>query len=282
MRAVERLLIVVSVAASILGPTASWADDEGNATTGAYLDPQGDPTASASTVTYSTGGVSSSGGGSSCSWKVATVDGQPLTLYTADGNAMQGIGTNDTGGSYTGRWLYRTCDGQIVSGLVPERTAVDPAVLAAQARESIPIPDPVIGFSPSEGGETYAQLNTWLWVDEGWWQERTATASAGGVTATVTASPSQSSWTTGDGSTTTCTGPGVAWRPGMAEDATNCSHTYRRSSASEPNGSFTVTVAVGFNVTWTSNVGPGGTLAGVTRTASRPVRVGEIQALEVQ
>lgn len=281
MRVVGRLLIA-GVLVAVLGPTAAWADDEGPATTGAYVNPAGDPTASASTVAYSTGGSSSSGGGGSCAWRVATIDGQPLTLYTADGNAMQGLGTNASGGSYTGQWLYRVCDGQIASGLIPQVAAVDPALLAAQARQSIPIPDPVIGFSPSEGGQTFAQLNTWLWVDEGWWQARTATASAGGVTATVTASPSQSSWTTGDGATTTCTGPGVVWRPGMAEDATNCSHTYRRSSAGEPNGSFIVTVEVGFDVTWTSNVGPGGTLAGVTRTASRPLRVGEIQAIEVQ
>ena len=40
----------------------------------------------------------------------------------------------------------------------------------------------------------------------------------------------------GDGSTVTCTGPGVEWAPGMPEDATDCSHTYASSSDAAPDG----------------------------------------------
>lgn len=273
MRRVIRLLIVSGVAVAPLLPVNAWADDGSGATTGGYIDPSGDPTVTAGSGGHGAGGGSSSSGGSDCEWRVAIADDDAFPLYEPDGTRLQ---------SPTGRWLLRWCDGQIVSDLVPEQPAVDPAVLAAQARDSIPIPSPVIGTSPSSGGGTYAQVRTWLWVDDRWWQERTATASAGGVSATVTATPVQTSWTTGDGDTFTCPGPGVVWRPGMAEDATDCSHIYRRSSAGELDGQFAVTVTVQFDVRWTSSLGTGGTLDGVNRSASTTLRVGEIQAIEVE
>jgi len=35
-------------------------------------------------------------------------------------------------------------------------------------------------------------------------------------------------------------------------------------------------------VSWTSSIGPGGTLASITRTTARPVQVSEIQAVETE
>ena len=252
MRRVVRLLISIGAVVASLLPISAWADDGSGATTGGYIAPSGDPTVTAGSTGSGSGDGSSSGGGIDCEGPVAS-------------SSLQG-------------WSA----GQIVSGLGPEQPAAAPAVVAAMARASIPIPEPVIGTSPSSDQQTYAQVRTWLWVDDGWWRERTATASAGGVSATVTASPVQSSWTTGDGDTFTCPGPGVVWRSGMAEDATDCSHVYRRSSAGEPDGQFTITVTVQFDVRWRSSLGTGGTLEGVNRSASTTLRVGEIQALEVE
>lgn len=66
----------------------------------------------------------------------------------------------------------------------------------------------------------------------------------------------------------------------MRDDATYCSYIYRHSSAGEDGGTYTLSVTVWFEITWTSNTGQSGTLAGITRSASRSVEVGQVQALE--
>ena len=108
--------------------------------------------------------------------------------------------------------------------------------MALQARASIGISPPTIRTSPEAGGRLYVRVPTWLWVDGGWWHAYQATASAGRVTATVTATPVTATWGLGDGAVVSCSGPGVAWRPGLPEDATDCAHTYTTSSAADPDG----------------------------------------------
>jgi hypothetical protein len=253
----------IAVAASALGGAPAHADDGALA----FVDGGGSPT-----VIAGAAGSSSGSGGSgdpNCEWRVAILDGDLFNLDTPASDAVT---------TYTGRWMQRWCNGQIASGLVPERI-VDPAALAATALSSIEIPAPTIHTSPSEDGRTFVQLPTWLWVDRGWWRERTATANAGSVSATVTAVPTATNWATGDGSSITCPGPGVPWRTGMSEGDTYCSHTYRRPSSP---GTFQITVTVTFEVRWTSNVGVSGSLEGVARSATRGLVVDEIQALETR
>jgi hypothetical protein len=265
----RRLVWFLSVAimATVLGRASAHADDGALAFTGGFVNDGGSPTVIAGAANSSSG--SGGSGDPNCEWRVAILDGDLFNLNTPPGDAVT---------SYTGRWMQRWCNGQIVSGLVPERV-IDPEALADAALSSIDIPAPTIRTSPSEGGRTFVQLPTWLWVDEGWWRERTATANAGPVTATVTAVPAATSWSTGDGSSLSCPGPGVPWRRGMSEGDTYCSYTYRRPSAP---GTFQITVTVTFEVRWTSNVGASGSLDGVSRSASRAVVVDEIQALETR
>jgi hypothetical protein len=86
-------------------------------------------------------------------------------------------------------------------------------------------------------------------------------------------------WQLGDGTSLTCTGPGTVWTPGAPEDGTDCSHTYRRSSAGRPGGTFPITATVRLTVTWSSNAPFGGALPAIDRPASLDVVVGEIQAI---
>lgn len=254
------------------------ADVEGGAgqSVDGFLDGEGKPTAEASEGGDSLGGQAVSNG-RECQWRVLVSDDQSRPVFDADGTRLY---------SKTGRWLGRFCDGvQVAVGdafAVPEGdgTPVDPAALARRARESVEIVLPRIATSPSADRRLYAQVATWLWVEGGAWAEHSATASAGAVSATVTARPLRTVWSTGDGHEVVCEGPGVRWREGMEEDDTYCSHTYRHSSAGEPDGTYTLSVTVRYGVSWTSNVGEGGELAGVGRSASRAVEVGEIQAVE--
>jgi len=220
------------------------------------------------------GGGSGGGGDTACKWTVVVDDDFSQRVFSVDGTVQH---------SQTGRWLQKICDrvGAVqVNGrfLIPEGGVVDVAALAQNARASIGIAPPAIRTSP-EVGKLYVQVPTWLWLDGGWWHSYQATASAGRVTATVTANPVHTAWALGDGAQVTCSGPGVAWQPGMREDATNCSHTYTTSSASRPGGAFVLSATVVLEITWTSNVGEGGTLAPISRASSRTVEVGEIQAV---
>jgi len=188
--------------------------------------------------------------------------------------------------SETGRWYAEVCAGDDLVGglgflnLIPEGGLADPLGLALEARDTVPIAHPAIHTSPDGDRRLYTQVPTWLWVDDSWWQPYTVTVTAGRVTTTLTATPTRARWDTGDGERVTCEGPGVTWRPGMSDDQTYCKHTYRHSSAGRPTGTYPLTVTIEFSIGWTSNVGQTGSLAGVTRTATREVEVGEIQAVE--
>lgn len=268
MRAGRRVLIASTAAALAMGAGTAAADDLGG---DAYVDDGGNPTAEAGDL-IQTGGTSGGGGESNCFWRVAVEDDRDFGVHAPDGTRQY---------SDTGRWLEQICDGAPVQ-VVPESAPVDPRQLAIRARESVAIPAPPLSTSPSADRELYPQMKTWLWIDDAWWQSYSATAAAGTVTATVTARPVRSEWTTGDGGHTACAGPGVEWQRGMSDDDTYCSYTYRRSSAGEPDGTFTLTVTVHFEVGWSSSTGAGGSLGGLTRSASRQVSVGEIQAVNTR
>ncbi len=277
MRPVQRLLTAV-LAGILLWAFASPANGESRSA-GAYVDGAGNPTAEARDTAVTPASPARSGSTTNCTWRVLNADDSALAIYDTDGTRLY---------SETGRWLERICNGQPepVNGAfaVPDRSrpAVDPAVLAQQARESVTIPAPAISTSPDAERQLYTRVRTWLWVDQAWWRSYSATANAGGVSTTVSARPVRAVWSMGDGGTTICEGPGVAWRPGKADDATNCSYTYKNSSAGQRGGTYTMTVTVEFGVSWSSSIGPGGSLAPITRSVSTPVRVGEIQAIETE
>lgn len=245
----------------------------------AYMNTAGDPTAMASDTDIAPGGGGSSGSGSSnvtCTWQ-ARNESDGFLVYHTEGVQER---------SPTGRWFVRICrdntTGAVEQAVIPEAAPVDPVVLAQQALQSVAIPDPVIYTSPSADRGLVVRVPTWLWVDSRWWRPYTATATAGSVTATVTALPTSAVWGTGDGSSVTCGGPGTPWAAGLPEDAADCVHTYLSSSDTVPGGSFELGVTVELDVSWTSTVGASGTLGPISRAASRPVRVGEIQAIETR
>ena len=265
----RRLIFIAAAVALInvgLAPTVV-ADDGG----GAFVDPVGNPTAVAESGEEEPGSPGG-GGDPDCTTSVFLEDDFEFAIYDVDGTRLY---------SETGRWLERVCDG-FAQEPFPEGGAVDPRALALSARQSVSIPAPPIATSPSADDRLYTQVQTWLWLEDQWWTTYLATANAGRVSATVTATPTSASWDTGDGGGTTCRGPGVAWQRGMPDDATYCKHTYTNSSAGQEGGTYALTATVTFEITWTSNTGGGGSLEAIDRTASRDVEVGEIQAVETE
>lgn len=157
--------------------------------------------------------------------------------------------------------------------------AVNPLVLRASARARVEPPEPILGTSPPfDERPAIVQLPTWLWLENPW-EPIVATESAGGVSVAVIATPQQVQWVMGDGSTVVCDGPGVVWHSGMSEDATDCAHTYRRSTAREPDLRYQGDASVTWDFTWTLNGADQGSFGAIETATDFSIQVGEIQAI---
>lgn len=156
----------------------------------------------------------------------------------------------------------------------PAATGPSPAQLAAQARSLLRLTTPVIGSSPKPGEPDLVGLNLWAWVAPSVWSAQSATASAGGLSVTATATPSYATWDFGDGTVITCAGPGTVYQPsdGANPVSPTCGHDYRQA------GSFTVTVTVHWAVAW-AGAGQSGAFNDMTTTARAPVTVEQSQAV---
>jgi hypothetical protein len=206
-------------------------------------------------------------------------------------------GPPPAGSDGTGSWYVRSCLDAAMNGplgvplggdlvwLPDADVPVSPEALAQRAVSRLELPSPVIRVNPLvmvTPGAPPAQVvyvPTWLWVNSGSWRERSATASAGGLSVTATAEPTQVKWSTGDGATEVCHGPGTPWKPGTdpSKQSPTCGHTY--TVASRP------TYALGATVTWDitwSGGGESGTLPALTTTAETTLRVVESSALNTR
>lgn len=171
-----------------------------------------------------------------------------------------------------------SCDGsylttEIVQAGQPPAAAAIPQItgvkLAQRAFASFEAPVPTPEFSPTT---SVVGVQTWLWLQNGW-TGRSATAAVPGLSATVTAEPTSVVWNMGDGSQTTCNGPGQPWNPDQPNDTTDCSYTYPTA------GHFTVTVTVTYRTSWSASDGTSGQLAAITGRTTVPVTVDEIEAV---
>jgi hypothetical protein len=202
---------------------------------------------------------------------------------TADNMAQSGWGTPK--GTGPGSWYRKICSDSAgrTSGVIvwaPQR--VDPQQLAQQARDEVPAPSPTIRMNPPADRGEVTNVEAWLWIAPSQWQPVTASASAGNITVTTTATPDHVVWDMGNGDTVTCNGPGKPYdtsRP-ASEQSTDCGYTYERSPASQSDGRYHVTATVYYQVAWSATgVAAGGVLAPITQSSTVAIRVSEIQAL---
>ena len=126
-------------------------------------------------------------------------------------------------------------------------------------------------------------LPVWLWdnVTPTTWGPNTATAAAAGVTVTATGTATQIVWSMGDGSTVTCTGPGVAYQSSFGDRAPACGHIYTVTSAAQPGGAYAINATATWVVNWTATTGQQGTIT-VTRQSATTAVIGELQVLNTQ
>jgi hypothetical protein len=284
-----RALVVLACSAAMLLPHPALADGKppvvtvtGDAVNGAIntaVTSPGSPGAQSSGAAGSSS--SSNDSGVTCTWKAESTYSQQL---------FQWIGSNPDG-----TWYDVICsDGSVYAGVYvpPSAGNIPPAVvlagtLARTAANQLPLPTPRAQHNPT--GDALVGLATWWWVDPAAWQPLRQRTQAGPVWAEVTATPVSTTWDAGDGSApVTCAGPGTAYDASLPESqqSTDCSHTYRRSSADQPQTGpsvndrfFTVTVTTSWQVTWNGPAGSGGTLPVLTTSSSFPLAVAQRQTV---
>jgi len=239
-------------------------------------------------------------GGSPCDytpvpWELALV----MLMIDAEGlrtpveaPAQGAPGSNVDGGGR--RAFYVSCPGRPSRYvLLPPRPTGTPAAplptpgeLAEQAVQETPLPMPAVRMVPAPPVRPLVNLPMMLWIDPAQWAPQTASASAGGVTSTVTATPRRVLWDMGNGDAVSCDGPGVAFVAGVPYEqqlqGTACQYTYGRSSANQPGEAYRVTTKLEFEVTWAAVGAPGGgDLGPAGRSTTTAVPVGEIQTLNI-
>jgi hypothetical protein len=145
------------------------------------------------------------------------------------------------------------------------------------ATRQLRLPAPEISVNPV--GTQLVNVPTWLWLSAGW-APVSVRFEVPGVSMSATATPTLASWSMGDGTIETCTGPGTPFHQGLDPNSPSpdCGHLYRVSSANQPGQVFVVTVTVHWRIAW-SGAGRTGTYPDMTTTSSTFLKVAEGQAL---
>ena len=154
-------------------------------------------------------------------------------------------------------------------------TTSDVQEVAAQLK----LPDPTPRFGPDPSANEWKMLAVgfpiWLWTDRP--TTVSTTAHHDGLTFTLTATWTSTTFTMGDGHSKTCTATTI--RPKTVKPATKpsptCSYTYQtKSKIGHP---YTVTADTHWRIDWTTN-GYSGTFTH-TYTGNRTLEIGELQSL---
>jgi hypothetical protein len=213
--------------------------------------------------------------------------------YYADGNPDTGdLPLVDTSTLKTGDWVWVACydpgtgdpvgASQRVQWNVGAPPPLQPtaANLAQVALGRLSVPLPALQTWPPNGGTSLVNVPVWLHV--GNWTQLTASASAGGLTATITAEPVRATWDMGEDSVE-CDSAGSSFDPTVPADAqdTSCSYTYRHSSGTRNDWTYHATGTLVWHLRWNATNGQGGDLGEISRTSAFTIRVEESQALVV-
>lgn len=225
-------------------------------------------------------GTNGGGGSGPAPSPTRSLPNNSACTYAPDPTYVPPAGS-DTHAGQAGAWYLMSCpDSFKASGgftftnedvwltTPPPPVAPTPAVLAAQAAAELRLTDPAIGSSPVPGSPELVGVPLWVWADSSSWSPQSATATAGIISVTATATPVSVLWSFGDGTSITCRGPGTVYSPsdGASASSPTCGHTY-----STP-GRYTLTATVTWNVTWAGD-GQTGVIPGLTTTSTEPITV---------
>ncbi|WUA30157.1 ATP/GTP-binding protein (plasmid) [Streptomyces sp. NBC_01369] len=171
---------------------------------------------------------------------------------------------------------------QIFWAAAPPAVTVDPLQLAHEAVDKMKLTGPDIA-SPRADGVYAVGVPMWLWADRGptTYGPNTASATAGGVTVTATATVSKIVWAMGDGSSVTCSSAGTPYKPSLGKrQSPDCGHVYRKSSRNKKDNAYRVAATSTWSVDW-QVTGAGGESGQFTETRASQldVVIGQVKVL---
>lgn len=178
-------------------------------------------------------------------------------------------------GSRVDRWLTTPPAGVMT---------LTPAQAAAALVKTFKLEGIAIGSTTKVSGKGAVGLPVWLWVENqtplsfGPYVE---SATLGGVTVTATAKVANIAYSMGDGQMVVCANAGTPYVKGYGNtDSPTCGHRYSEMSPGDGAQPYAVTATSNWEVVWTSSGGGGGVI-GTTTQSQTQIRVGELQAVNV-
>jgi hypothetical protein len=167
-------------------------------------------------------------------------------------------------------WLPLDVEASEVTVVVVEGDPVDPATVAAELLDHIPVPAITVGINPEVG---LVALPSWFWVGGYDGLPITASDTLGGTTVEVEITPTGYRWTFGDGATLESDSLGQRY---PAES--DIRHTYEQSSLSV-GGAFPVSVEITFSARYRVDGGSWEPLDPITRSFTTAYPVQQLQSI---
>lgn len=282
-----RVVIAAAVVVAGLGWCAAVSADGQNA--GGHTTPDGGQVV---VVVPGTPPTERPRGGPRGGGPAAVLECRYFLVSVPAGVLVPGVGAaiSDTSVLAKGEYVWLICRDVTAGVIVSENLFVwDPAnppalipsaeVLAQTAVNGMRLPLPGVQTFPPAGRRGLVNLPVWLHVDN--WETISASASAGGLTATVEAVPVRAEWDMDDGAVT-CTDAGSAYDASLRPDpsSSTCSYTYRRSSGVRADRTFHNSAVVVWQLRWFATNGQGGDLGELAGPrASFGLQIEESQAL---
>ncbi|MGZ6583119.1 MAG: hypothetical protein ACXVHX_02070 [Solirubrobacteraceae bacterium] len=173
---------------------------------------------------------------------------------------------------------------QIWSATPPAGGGPTPGEVAQLAVKDMGLSAITIGIAPKPDPDSVGLVGmpVWMWAadpDDATVGPITRDATAGGITATATATLESITWDMGDGHSVVCHDPGQPYDAayGMRESP-GCGYTYTTTSAAQPGQHFTVTATSQWVVSW-SGAGQTGTIRPAPLIRTTQITIGEAQVL---
>jgi hypothetical protein len=207
------------------------------------------------------------------------INGTVVPVPCSSGSGTGGYG--GVGGEVAGGGAPSTGQRPALVSNAAAAPQLPPQLLLVQAFGELTVPHLQPVTAPPRGSAGLVGLPEWFWIPAGQWHARTVTVTAGPVWATVVAAPIGLAFWPGAGlSAVSCAGPGTAYdrREPSAQQHTDCSYIYQRSSAGQPEHVYHASLTVTWRVSWTGSGGAGGVLdaaLGVPASLTIPVAQGE-------
>ena len=146
--------------------------------------------------------------------------------------------------------------------------------------KQLPLPD--IDVSPDPAAGAFVNFGLWLAVDDP--GAVSATAEAGPVWVTITATYNGTRWNMGNGDAFACAGLGTPIVDLDTDEQGPCGYTYEQPSAPKYTGgglAYAASATGTWSITWVDYTGATGNLAALERTTQFDYQVREIQTVGV-